>query len=46
MVIFESAKFDPTLKSMPPASMTIIIAMTTRPISPSCRVCVATLPVL
>ena len=32
-----SAKFEPTERSMPPATMTTIMASTTKPNSPSCR---------
>jgi hypothetical protein len=33
-VTLASAKFDPTLRSMPPPNMTIIMPMTIRPNSP------------
>jgi len=32
-----SAKVEPTLRSMPPASMTIVMPMTIKPNSPICR---------
>ncbi len=37
MVTLASAKFEPTLRSIPPASMTIVRPTTTSPSSPICR---------